>query len=64
MEERSLRITGTDKTFFNKITSTLTKILIPTKIGINGNKISIKRNSLLKTYENYKEENENYNQQE
>ena len=36
MEERSLRITGTDKTFFNKITSTLTKMLIPTKIGING----------------------------
>ena len=26
--------------------------------------ISIKRNSLLKTYENYKEENENYNQEE
>ena len=64
MEERSLRITGTDKTFFNKITSTLTKILIPTKIGINGMLISIKRNSLLKTYENYKEENENYNQEE
>ena len=64
MEERSLRITGTDKKFFNKITSTLTKILIPTKIGINGMLISIKRNSLLKTYENYKEENENYNQEE
>lgn len=37
MEERSLRITGTDKTFFNKITNTLTKILIPTKIGIKWN---------------------------
>ena len=36
MEERSLRITGTNTTFFNKITKTLTKILIPTKIGING----------------------------
>ena len=34
MEERSLRITGADKTFFTKITNTLTKILIPTKIGI------------------------------
>ena len=32
MEEKSLRITGTDKTFFNKITNTLTKILKPTKI--------------------------------
>ena len=60
MEERSLRITGTDKTFFNKITNTLTKILIPTKIGLNGMLISIKRNSLLKAYENYvSDENNN-----
>ena len=36
MEERSLKIVGTDRNFFNKITNTLTKILIPTKIGING----------------------------
>ena len=43
MEEKSLRITGTNKTFINKITNTLTKILIPTKIGINGMLISIKR---------------------
>ena len=42
MEERSLRITGADKTFFTKITNALTKILIPTKIGINGMLISIK----------------------
>ena len=41
MEERSLRITGADKSFFNKITSTLTRILIPTKIGINGMIIKI-----------------------
>ena len=53
MEERSLKIVGTDKNFFNKITSTLTKILIPTKIGINGMLISIKRNSLIKAFENY-----------
>ena len=53
MEEKSLRITGTDKTFFNKITKTLTKMLIPTKIGINGMLISIKRNSLLKAFEIY-----------
>ena len=60
MEERSLRITGADKTFFNKITKTITKILIPTKIGINGMLISMKRNNLLKTFENYTSENENY----
>ena len=64
MEEKSLRITGTDKTFFNKITNTLTKILIPTKIGINGMLISIKRNNLLKTFENYNSDNENYNKDE
>ena len=34
MEERSLRVVGTDKTFFNKLTNTLTKFLIPTQIGI------------------------------
>ena len=64
MEERSLRITGADKTFFNKITSTLTKMLIPTKIGINGMLISIKRNSLIKAYENYQNESGNYNKGE
>ena len=64
MEEKSLRITGTDKTFFNKITKTLTKMLIPTKIGINGMLISIKRNSLLKAFEAYENSGENYNPKE
>ena len=64
MEEKSLRITGTDKTFFNKITKTLTKMLIPTKIGINGMLISIKRNNLLKAFEAYQDSGENYNQKE
>ena len=64
MEERSLRITGADKTFFNKITNTLTKILIPTKVGINGMLISIKRNSMLKAFEHYTEEDENYDKEE
>lgn len=64
MEERSLRITGTDKTFFSKITKTLTKMLIPTKIGINGMLISIKRNNVLKAFEGYQNSNENYNQKE
>jgi hypothetical protein len=64
MEERSLRITGTNTTFFNKITKTLSKMLIPTKIGINGMLISIKRNSVIKAYENYTKDNENYNTEE
>ena len=41
MEERSLRV-YTDKTFFTKITSTITKMLVPTKIGINSMLISMK----------------------
>ena len=64
MEERSLRITGADKTFFNKITKTITKMLIPTKIGINGMLISMKRNNILKAFENYTSENENYDKDE
>ena len=50
MEERSLRIYA-DKTFFSKITTTLTKMLVPTKIGINGMLISMKRNNVMKSYE-------------
>ncbi len=64
MEERSLRITGADTSFINKITNTLTKLLIPTKIGINGMFITMKRNSLLKAFENYTKDTENYNQEE
>ena len=57
MEERSLRVVGTDKTFFNKLTNTLTKILIPTQIGFNSMRISMKRNLVIKTYENFTNEN-------
>ncbi len=53
MEQRSLRVLDANKTFFSKITSTITKLLIPTKVGINNIMISIKRNNLLKAYNNY-----------
>ena len=52
MEERSLRVYA-DKTFFTRITNTITKMLVPTKIGINGILISRKRNNVLKAYENF-----------
>ena len=52
MEEKSLRIYDSEKTFFSKISSTISRLLIPTKIGINGMIISIKRNNVLKAYEN------------
>lgn len=51
MEERSLRISGANTTFFNKISNTFTKIITPTKDGINSIIISSKRNNLLKVYE-------------
>lgn len=57
MEERSLRVYE-QKTFFSKIGTTISKILIPTKIGFNGMMISVKRNNLLKAYEAYKTFNE------
>lgn len=51
MEEKSLRI-YTQKTFFSKLGTTISKILIPTRVGFNGLMISVKRNNLIKNYEN------------
>ena len=53
MEEKSLRIYDTEKTFINKVTNQLSKLLTPTRIGINGIIISMKRSNLIKAYENY-----------
>lgn len=53
MEERSLRISGANGTFFNRLSNTLTKIINPTKEGINSMLIAVKRNNLLKAYETY-----------
>ncbi len=57
MELRSLKVIETDKTFFSKLSSTISKILIPTRVGLNGVMISIKRSSLIKAYNNYLERN-------
>ena len=51
MEQRSLRVVDSNKTFFGKISSTLSRIMILTKIGINSMMITFKRNNLLKSYE-------------
>ena len=48
--ERGLRVLETDKTFFKKITNTIGKLLIPTKVGFNSVMISIKRNNVIKAY--------------
>ena len=59
MEETSLRITGANKSFLNKITNTISKMLIPTKVGINGMLITVKRNSMIKAFERFNIEEEN-----
>ena len=51
MEERSLRIVDSNKTFFGKLSNTLSRIIVPTKIGMNSFVINLKRNNLIKTYE-------------
>lgn len=51
MEERSLRIVDSNKTFFGKLSNTLSRIIVPTKIGMNSLVINLKRNNLIKTYE-------------
>ena len=43
MEETSLKITGANKSFLNKLSSTFSKILIPTKVRLNGMLITVKR---------------------
>ena len=53
MEEVSLKVTGVNKGFISKLTKTISKMLIPTKVSINSMLISIKRKSMIKTYENY-----------
>ena len=53
-EERSLKVLANNTTFFNKVSSTLTKLLIPTKIGINGMMINLKRSATVKAYEQLK----------
>jgi hypothetical protein len=54
MEERSLKVIQQNTTFFNKISNTLSKLLTPTKLGLNGMLISMKRNNVIKYYEIYK----------
>lgn len=62
MEQRGLRVAESNKTFLGKISNTISKLLVPTRIGINSMMISIKRNSLIKAYENYCKEQEGTNE--
>ena len=53
MEEKGLRVLEANTTFFSKITTSITKLLIPTKVGINNMLIAMKRNNVIKSYEAY-----------
>jgi len=57
--ERSLKVLSNDTTFFNKVSTTLTKLLIPTKVGLNGIMINMKRSGLLKSFEQLNSATEN-----
>lgn len=63
MEQRSLRVVETNKTFLGKITNSISRLLVPTKIGLNSMMISIKRNSLIKAYINYSEAQKGTNEE-
>ena len=51
MEERSLKVLPAESTFINRISGTLSKLMLPTKIGLNSWLISIKRTNAIKAYE-------------
>lgn len=48
VEERSLRVYDTRKTFFSKIGNTFSKFLTPTQVGINSWLLSMKRSAIIK----------------
>ena len=48
--EKSLKIYDSKRTFFSKLSNTFTKILTPTKTGINNWLISMKRTNMIKSY--------------
>lgn len=53
VQEKQLRMYSTEKTFFSKLTKSITKLFLPNKVGINSFMISIKRNNLLKSFGMY-----------
>ena len=53
MEQRSLRVVETNKTFFSKLSNSISRLLVPTKLGLNSMMIAMRRNALIKAYTNY-----------
>ena len=52
MEETSLRLAN-DQNLFSRLTISVAKLFTPTRVGINGMLISIRRNNVLKAFEEY-----------
>lgn len=52
VQEKSLRVYDTKKTFFTKIGTTFSKIFAPTKIGFNNLLVGMKRNAMIRNYYN------------
>lgn len=52
-EEKSIRLYDTKKTFFARIGSTFSKIITPTKAGINSMLVSMKRSAVVRSYKNF-----------
>ncbi len=63
MEERSLKVLPAESTFINRISGTLSKLMLPTKIGLNSWLISIKRTNAIKAFETMQKEEGNKKEQ-
>lgn len=61
IEEKSLRVYDTKKTFFSRLGSTFSKIISPTKLGINTIVISLKRNTVIKNFKHFQKATEDKN---
>ena len=57
--DKQLKVVNLEKTFFTRITDSITKIFLPTQLGFNGMMVSVKRNNCLKTHGAYIEDNSN-----
>lgn len=54
--QKQLRVVNLEKTFFTKITDSITKIFLPTQLSFNAIMISVKRNNCIKAHKEYIED--------
>ena len=56
---KQLKVVNLEKTFFSKITDSISKILLPTKLNFNSIMISVKRNTMIRAFLAYKQDSSN-----